>query len=156
MDIKIKVAVIIEGSDNRVLLIKEKLAKKQTALWNVIKGTHDSGETIFEAAIRECGEEVSLAVTLDNALGVYISEEQGKRRVQFNFLAHTNSLPPKLASTEEQASRDEHIEEMRWFTKNEIKTMCVDEFVSVRTFELLHDWIDGRVFPLEVYKHVVM
>ena len=88
MDTKLKVGVIVVGNDGRALLIKEKLSKKPVPLWNTIKGSHDSGETIFEAAIRECKEEVSLDVELTRSLGVYVSEKEGKIRAQFKFLAY--------------------------------------------------------------------
>ena len=156
MDTKIKVGVIVEGDNNRVLLIKEKLAKKPVPLWNIIKGSYDGGETIFEAAIRECREEASIEISLVRSLGVYVSEEAEKIRAQFNFLARTEDTSAELASVEEQESRDENIEELRWFTKEEILKMKAEDFVSLRTYELLHDWISGKEFPLEVYKQVVM
>lgn len=155
MDTKLKVGVIVVD-DGRVLLIKEKLPKKPAPLWNTIKGSHDSGETIFEAAIRECKEEASLNVALTHSLGVYVSEKEEKIRVQFNFLAHAKDMSAKLASSEEQALRDENIQELRWFTKEEILKMNPEEFISERTYELLHDWIFGKEFPLEVFKQVAM
>lgn len=156
MDTKLKVGVVVVGDDGRALLIKEKLPKKPVPLWNTIKGSHDSGETIFDAAIRECKEEASLDVVLTHSLGVYVSEKEEKIRVQFNFLAHTKDSSAKLASTEEQTSRDENIHELRWFTKEEILKMDAEEFISERTYELLHDWISGKEFPLEVCKQVAM
>lgn len=156
MDTKPKVGVIVVGDDGRALLIKEKLPKKPAPLWNTIKGSHDSGETIFEAAIRECKEEASLDVELTHSLGVYVSEKDEKKRVQFNFLAHAKDVSARLASIEEQESRDENIQELRWFTKEEILKMSPEEFISERTYKLLHDWISGKEFPLEVCKQVPM
>lgn len=144
------------GDDGRALLIKEKLSKKPVPLWNTIKGSHDSGETIFEAAIRECKEEASLDVELTCSLGVYVSEKEGKTRAQFNFLAYAKDTSARLASVEEQESRDENIQELRWFTKEEILKMNPEEFISERTYELLHDWISRKEFPLEVCKQVPM
>lgn len=156
MDTKIKVGVVVEGDAGRVLLIKEKLSKKPAPLWNIIKGSYDGGETIFEAAIRECREEASVEVVLVCSLGVYVSEEAEKIRVQFNFLAHTENMSAKLASIEEQGLRDENIEELRWFTKEEILRMKAEDFISLRTYEILHDWISGKEFPLEAYKQVAL
>ena len=153
-DTKIKVGVIVVWDDGRVSLLKEKLPKKPSPLWNTIKGSHDSGETIFNAAMRECKEESSLDVVLTHSLGVYVSEKEGKIRVQFNFLAHAKDALAKLPPVEEQATRDENIQELRWFTKEEILKMNPEEFISERTFELLHDWIAGKQFPLEVCKQV--
>lgn len=156
MDTKAKIGVVIVGENEKVLLIKEKLEKKPVALWNIIKGSYDGGETVFEAAKRECKEEASLDVNLTHSLGTYISEEFGKIRIQFNFLARAKNMSAAAASAEEQASRDEAIEEVRWFTKEEIVQMNPEDFVSARAFELLQDWMAGRSFPLEAYKQVDM
>ena len=156
MDIRIKVGIVVVGENGKVLLIREKLEKKSTPLWNVIKGSHDEGETIFETAKRECKEETSMDVELIHALGVYVSEDVGKMRIQFNFLARTKNITPELASKKEQVSRNEAIEEIRWFTKDEILKMSSDLFISARTYELLRDWMSGKAFPLEVYKSVEM
>ncbi|OHA83267.1 MAG: hypothetical protein A2937_03905 [Candidatus Yonathbacteria bacterium RIFCSPLOWO2_01_FULL_47_33b] len=156
MDTKIKVGVIIVDEDGRALLIKEKLAKNPTPLWNIVKGSHDSGETIFTTAIRECKEEASLDVTLIHSLGVYVSEEADKRRVQFNFLAHADGAGARPASAVEQELHGESVLEVRWFTKEELSKMLPEEFISLRAYELLRDWVEGKEFPLEVCKQVDM
>jgi len=157
MDTRAKVGVIVIGENKKVLLIKEKLEKKPVALWNIIKGSYDGGETIFEAAKRECKEEVSIDVELRYSLGVYISEESGEKiRIQFNFLAEAINTNATVASKEDQALRNEAIEEARWFTKEEISKMNPEDFVSARAFELLQDWIVSEVFPLETFKQVRM
>ncbi len=156
MDTKIKVGVVIVTEDGRVLLIKEKLSKDEPSLWNIIKGSHEAGETVKEAALRECREEVGLDVDLTSSLGVYISQALGKIRVQFNFLAHTMSTETTLAANIEQESRGEAILEARWFTKEEVAGMDPDEFMSTRTRELLKDWMAGKTFPLDVCKEVGM
>ena len=130
--------------------------KKPVALWNIIKGTYDGGETIFDAAKRECKEEASIEVDLVNALGAYVSEESGKMRVQFNFLALAHESGAAVADQAEQLSRGEAIEEVCWFTKEEIAQMHPDEFVSARASELLADWATGTKFSLESYKQVEM
>lgn len=154
MNISVKVGVVVTGKDGKVLLIKEKLPKKPVALWNIIKGTYDGGETIFDAAKRECREEASVNVDLVCALGAYVSEESGKMRVQFNFLGLAQEPDIAVADQAEQLSRGEAIEEVRWFTKEEIAKMHPDEFVSARAVELLDDWALGKTFPLESYKQV--
>lgn len=156
MDTKIKVGVVVVVDDGRVLLIKEKLSKNDPPLWNIIKGSHEAGETVHEAALRECREEAGLDVELTSSLGVYISQVLGKIRVQFNFLAHAKSTETTLAVNAEQESRGEAILEARWFTKEEISNMNPDEFMSERTRELIKDWMAGKTFPLEVCKKVGM
>ena len=157
MDIQVKIGVVILGENGKVLLIKEKLQKKPVALWNIIKGSYNGGETIFEAAARECQEEASLEVDLINSLSAYVSEDGEKMRVQFNFLAQAKEInAAKVAVVEDQVARDEAIEEVRWFTKEEIIKMDQSEFVSSRAYEVLLDWMDGKIFPLESFKQVGM
>jgi len=156
MDTKVKVGVLVISEDDKVLLIKEKIKKKPVPLWNIIKGTYDGGETIFDAARRECMEEANLDVDLVNALGAYISEDPKSIRAQFNFLANAKSIDASISSKSEQAILDECIEEVRWFTKSEIMQMQPEEFISDRTFQSLHDWIGGCKFPLDIYKHVTL
>ena len=156
MDTRAKIGVVVIGKNDQILLIKEKLEKKPTALWNIIKGSYDGGETIFEAAKRECREEASLDVTLSHSLGAYISEESGKIRVQFNLLARANNMDVGVAPKDTQESRNASIEDVRCFSKEEIEKMIPNDFVSARVFELLQDWMKGKKFPLAVYKQVKM
>lgn len=151
-----KIGVVVVGDNETVLLIREKLEKNPIALWNIIKGSYDGGETIFDAAKRECKEEASLDVELTHSLGAYISEESEKIRIQFNFLAEVNDMNVGVASREEQKLKNEAIEEVRWFTKAEIAQMHPEDFVSARALELLRDWMSGKTFPLEAYKQVDM
>jgi len=159
MNTKSKVGVIItDESGQKILLIKEKLAKKDRPLWNIIKGTYgDNGdETVFEAAIRECLEETSTNIELTKALGCYVSKAGEKIRIQFNFLAKIISGDPKLPKHADQAERDESISDIRWFTKDEILKMDPNKFASNRTHELLMSYLEGGEFSLEAYKQVDM
>ncbi|MCR4284157.1 MAG: NUDIX hydrolase [Parcubacteria group bacterium] len=159
MDTKLKIGVIIKDeSGQKILLIKEKLAKKDRPLWNIIKGTYgDNGdESVFEAATRECLEETSTNVELIKTLGCYVSKNGEKTRIQFNFLAKIISGEPKLPEHEDQATRDESISDIKWFNKDEISKMNPDEFVSNRAYELIMSYLEGNEFPIEAYKQVEM
>jgi ADP-ribose pyrophosphatase YjhB (NUDIX family) len=156
MDTKIKIGVVIISDDGKVLLIKEKLSKSEPALWNIIKGSHEAGETTEDGALRECLEEVGLTAKLVASLGVYVSQKAEKIRIQFNFLAHAMNTQTTLAVNAEQESRGEAILEAKWFTKEEILSMNPNEFMSARTRELLNDWMEGKKFPLDMCKEVAM
>jgi len=155
MDIKAKIGIIVINENENILLIKEKVKTKDTPLWNIIKGTYgDSGdETVFEAAIRECREEVLLPVKLINSVGCYISNENNKIRIQFNFLAKAAGNP-KLPEKNDQLLRDEDISELKWFSKEDILQMKPKEFISNRTHSLILDWISGKKYPLEIFKQI--
>jgi len=156
MDTQVKVGVVVTDADGRALLIKEKLEKKPRALWNIIKGSHESGEAMEETALRECLEETGTKATIKAFIGAYVSEEGEKMRIQFNFLAYTEEASTILANKLEQEARDEAIEEARWFTREEIQNMSSEEFVSPRSYEVLQDWMAGQAFPLSVCKQVRM
>lgn len=154
MNATIKVGTVVIDKESRILLIKEKIKKNPVPLWNIIKGTYNGEETIFEAAKRECKEEVSLDVELISSLGVNISEAPDKMRIQFNFLARTKNAAAKTAPKEEQEIRDEMIEEVRWFCKDEIMKMNPEEFISKRTFNLLHSYLSENIFPIGAFSQI--
>lgn len=157
MDIKTKIGIIIIDNNENILLIKEKNKANNIPLWNVIKGTYgDNGdETVFDAALRECKEEVSLSVKLINSIGCYISNQNDKIRIQFNFLAEADGNP-RLPSKKEQLSRNEDISEIKWFSKKEILKIKPEEFISNRIFFLILDWISDKKYPLEIFKQIKM
>lgn len=157
MDIKVKIGVVIEDdAGEKILLIKEKIEKKDRPLWNVVKGSYgdNGGESVFETAERECGEEVSAKVELTDALGIYISKESDRMRVQFNFIARIIEGEPKVAPMDEQKSRDEFIQELEWFSKEDLSKMSPEEFISNRSYQVVQDWLSGKRCPLDTYKHV--
>jgi len=157
MDVKVKVGVIItDDKESSILLIKEKIKKKNRPLWNIIKGSYgDNGdEGIFDTAVRECEEEASVKVDLTGALGAYISKEDDKIRIQFNFLGKIIEGEPKIAPQEEQNTRDEYIQEIRWFSKGELSKIGPDEFISNRIYELVKNWMSDKKYPLDIYKQV--
>ncbi len=157
MSVKIKVGSLIV-KENKIFLIKEKIEKNNISLWNIIKGTYEenSDKTIFDAAIRECKEEVSVEVKLISALGCYIAQENDKVRVQFNFLTEIINGIPALPDKKEQTQRGECISELKWFSKKEILQMNSSEFISNRTYLALMDWIKGDCYPLEIFKNISM
>lgn len=157
MDIKIKIGVvIINDNGTEVLFIKEKTKKNNKPLWNIIKGSYgDNGnENIFETATRECLEEASVKVQLLNSLGVYISKKGKTSRIQFNFIGKIIEGIPKIADAKEQESRNEYIQEIRWFNLKEISKLKREDFISNRIFELVQDWLSGKKYPLEIYRQV--
>jgi len=156
MNIKAKVGIIITKEDGSILLIKEKYEKNKRFLWNIIKGTYEGGESIFDTVKRECKEEIGLDVELQNSLGTYISEGENKIRVQFNFLVHSNTNKFCIASKIEQSLLNENIESAKWMTKKEVLKIDKDQFLSNRAFQLVQDWSKEHFFELDTYKHVKM
>ena len=153
MDMQTKVGIVVLNKKGEVLLIKERLKGNPEPLWNIIKGSYGGGETIFDAAKRECKEEASLVIELKQSLGVFVSNEGEKIRVQFNFLAEPVSGTASTASKAEQQKLGESIEELRWFSVSEISKLKPADFISQRTFEVLQNWMSGKSYPLDTFQH---
>jgi ADP-ribose pyrophosphatase YjhB (NUDIX family) len=153
MDIKIKVAVVVVNQKNQVLLIKEKNFKNKY-FWNVVKGTHDpKDKDVLFTAKRECKEEINAKIKITDCLGIYISKNNTKTRIQFNFLGKLTSNNLTDLNTKNQKN-DEKISELKWFTKNEVKKLIPADFFSFRAYQLIQDWTKGVEFPLAIIKKV--
>jgi len=156
MDIKIKVGVVIVNNQNQALLLKEKTGNQPIFLWNIVKGTYgDCGqESLFEAAVRECLEEAGAETELISFLGCRVTHDYkaSKIRVQFNFLAKIVGGVPTLASPEEQQSRGENINELKWFSKESLANIGSGEFISLRAYNAVQDWLSGKSYPLDAVR----
>jgi ADP-ribose pyrophosphatase YjhB (NUDIX family) len=80
MNTKLKVGVVIENEDSsKILLIKEKLQKKENFLWNLIKGSYEKDDSsVIKTAERECLEEIGVKINLKHILAVYFSRKAEK------------------------------------------------------------------------------
>ncbi|PIR04946.1 MAG: hypothetical protein COV57_01770 [Candidatus Liptonbacteria bacterium CG11_big_fil_rev_8_21_14_0_20_35_14] len=153
-NIKIKVSVLVNNNKDEVLLIKEKISKKPLPLWNIIKGTYgDNGsETLIEAAKRECLEEAGIEVDIKNLINISLVNSEEDIKIQFNFLGVIKGEKITLAPINDQISRLENITDIKWFSKEEIKNMSKESFISNRTFEVLNSWIKGEKNSLDLIK----
>lgn len=148
-----KVATVItkDDKDELVLLIKEKVEKSDVAKWNIVKGTCEpSRETLEEAVIRECQEEISTEVKLQSILSVSIIRKNKSLRIQVSYLAKIKSGVPKVKSKDFQKKLNEEISETRWFSRAEIESLNPNELVSRRTKLILEQWLSGKSYPLEL------
>lgn len=155
MNIQIKVGVVIKDND-KILLIKESAEKDSEPKWNIVKGSHEENETIFETAERECKEEAQLNVKLLNSIGVYISKKDKKTRIQFNFLAEVKNKDISLKFKEEQILRNEFIHETKWFSREELSKLEMDDFISNRQYKVIQDFLENKIYSLDVCKNVEM
>ena len=156
MELKIKISVIITDKDHGVLLLKEKTEKHDRPLWNIVKGTfgdHDN-ENIFEAAIRECKEEAGVEVKLEKTTGCYVIQKDGDFKLQFNFIGKITQGSPQIAEAKEQASRNEDISDIRWFTPDEIRKIDSKEFISKKIFLMVQDWLNNKTYPLDIVHYL--
>ncbi len=158
MSNEIKVGIIITNNQNKILLLKEKIKKKPTPLWNIIKGSYGDTdqETIFETAIRECQEEACVKVVLTGSSGCYIAQKKDKISTIITFIAKIIKGTPCLAKENEQLLRNENISELKWFSIEEILKMKNEEFISNRIYIIIQNWIKGNHYPLDIIKQVEM
>jgi len=94
---------------------------KRLGKWDLPKGKIDKGETREEAAIRECKEEcgvksIQITNTLNSTLHIYIWDNKAHLKRTYWYLMETDYNGPFTPQTEE------NIEEVKWFTKQEIKS----------------------------------
>ena len=177
--LQIKTGVIIENENGDILLIKEKVKKRNRPLWNIIKGTYENHkETVFESAIRECKEESSvlsyqlsisgcrprrhqLLVNRAQFLKIFILDAsyiQTQWAVYclscslICFTANILSGIPAISEYRQQKANGEDIQEVRWFSRKDLSQIRPKQFISSKIFNIIRDWQYGMSYPLEVFK----
>jgi len=109
--------VAIIDSEDRILLVKEKIGSKAD-LWHIPAGGVKANESLESAALREAQEEIGLYVNLKEYLNTYVGRfEDGDYVARHVWLATINPGEiPKPASTEE-------IAECRYFNKSKFEEL---------------------------------
>lgn len=157
MNYKVKVGVIISNEEGKILLIKEKIEKTNKPLWNIVKGTYGDvkNESIFAAAERECLEEAGAHIILTALCGCYISHTDDEVWTQFTFLAKLiNQSDIKLATKKEQKSRNENISELKWFSETEINELNEEDFISLKIYQIVLDYLRKNSYDLNLIKQI--
>lgn len=83
MDIVPVAVAVITDSDGRVLLAKRAEGVHQGGLWEFPGGKVDPGESLAEALLRECREELGIHIT-DHRPLIQVTHDYGDRCVQLN------------------------------------------------------------------------
>ena len=102
--------------DNKLLIDKP----KKSHTFQMIGGKVENGESVLDAAIRECHEELGNKVVLDNKLFELVMEfdeiatSDGKTPIHFYVFKYNGELQGDLSTSEE-------IEEFKWYTSAEGK-----------------------------------
>lgn len=113
------VRVALFNEEGKVLLVKQHHENKE--IWMVPGGGIEEGETSQDAAIREVMEETGLIIHIDRLLWHVeeVSEERGQRFVNF-FLGNIIGGQPELGSDPEFGDDDQVLEDLRFFSKEEL------------------------------------
>lgn len=99
--------------------------------WDLPKGKLDKGETIQAAAVRECEEEcavknLKIEQQLSSTYHVYKYKNKFALKQTFWFYMTTDYAEKLIPQTEE------NIEEVKWFTKEEIKkTVFANSYFTI-------------------------
>lgn len=107
-------------------MIRERSQKRDHMGWNFVKGTFEGGETIIGCARREALEEAGIKLRDDEIEWVDTKEmiSDSKHRIFFVCKAKTDQVGKPVGIG------NELIEEVRWFSKEEILGMKKNEFVD--------------------------
>lgn len=109
---RVQVVHAIIRDDERFLLGKRSLSKQNSAgCWASIGGRAEAGESLEDALVRECREEIGVVVVPGRRVFEVVEEEA----VHFWFEARVVSGVPALAN-------DEH-SELRWVNRAEIERL---------------------------------
>jgi ADP-ribose pyrophosphatase YjhB (NUDIX family) len=97
---------------------------KRLGKWDLPKGKLDKGESIEHAAIRECEEEcavegLKILKQIQDTYHIYEHKKGFALKATYWFHMETSSAKELKAQTEE------HIEEARWFSLEEIRTVIL-------------------------------
>jgi len=142
---KIKIGVLaIER--NKLLLIKELNSSDGKYYWNIIKGIFEptKDKDFFEAAKRESREEAGIEIKLVNLINIVYLRKRDRKIIQFNFKALIKKSTPKLSIKNQYKVKNEDIMKVKFFTKKKLKKMKKQEFINIRTFLTIRDWIENK------------
>ena len=144
--------VLLLDPADRILLMKGRLPSDPAApgAWFTVGGGVEPGETVLEAAAREIVEETGLT---DAILGPIVwhgeqilrdREQQPVRFLERYVLAR--SAGGALSRMGWQALEREFVDDMRWWTRDDLTT-CPDPVFPRGLADRLIDLIAGRIPP---------
>ena len=105
----IKVSAAIIEKDGKVLICKRAEGKFNAPLWEFPGGKREAGETAAECIVRECAEELGIAILVETLFAEF--DWQADLHFSFFLASIDKGIPQAL----------EH-EEVRWVAKQELDT----------------------------------
>ena len=138
---RVTVAALAE-QDGRYLLVEETIAGRK--VFNQPAGHLEDGESLVEAAVRECREETAWQFEPDAVVGVY---RWRSRRKQDTYLRVT--FAGRCTAQLPDAPLDTDIVAAHWLTLDEIHARQ-SQLRSPLVMQSLNDYLLGRRYPLEL------
>lgn len=156
-NIKIKVGVLIQ-KNRSLLLIREKDGFSKKYRWNIVKGSFDELQDadLRDTAAREAREEAMAKIELRHLLNVFFLRESHRTLVQVNFIADlvgsNFGISPKKLQKTYRAGED--IVEIKMFSTAELQELTAEDFISMRAYHSVCEWIDGKHYPLSILQAI--
>jgi ADP-ribose pyrophosphatase YjhB (NUDIX family) len=119
--------------DNKYLLVKSKTGAPK-GLWNNPGGHKDEGESDEETVKRELLEETNFLIELGKLIGTY-TWQKNEEELIIKKVYEAKIVGGKLFLPEEE------IEEVKWFSKDEIENKDLFTFGAVKSIE---DYEEGK------------
>ena len=154
--VTLKASVVIRHH-GKVLLIRERHNPRHPYRLNIIKGSFEPGKdiSIFDAATREAREEANAKIKLKYLLSAYYLLYEQNALMTFTFIAdllnprHVGVVSKKLQA---QYSKTKRINEVKFFSRKELARLKPKDFVGMRGYVAIQDYLKGIRFSLAAVK----
>lgn len=152
--VKLKAGVIVRHR-GKILLIRERDNRTHQYRWNIIKGTFEPGKdaSIIETAIREAREEAGAKIKPKYFLSTYYLLDGDNSLMMFTFIADLVDQKIGVLPQEIQSRYGtDNIIEARFFTRKELSKLKPGDFIGMRGYLAIRDYLKGIKFPLSIVK----
>ena len=150
----LKAGVIVRNR-GRILLIKEQNHRTLEYKWNIIKGTFEPGRdsSIMATAVREALEEANANIKLKYLLAVFYLLDKQDALMMFTFIADLLDSKVQALPQEIQAIYGtDKVSDVRFFTKQELSKLKPKDFIGLRGYFAVQEYLKGIKFPLSIIK----
>ena len=142
----VAVGAVIE-KDGKFILVKEADGPDR-GQWNLPAGKWEDCKNLVDEIKKEVLEETGFNFIPKKIVGFYIiSKKRPNYTVNVLRIVSTGEL------TGDQCEVCEEIEEVKWFTKEEILKMDKNSLRSGDIKNMIKDYESGQRYPLEILKH---
>jgi 8-oxo-dGTP pyrophosphatase MutT (NUDIX family) len=129
--------VVIRDEAERILLVRHVEGR-----WQLPGGAVDPGEGPGAAAVRECREELGVAVAIERIAGAYGGPEHRFRYANGDEVAWVSTIFVARIVEGAPAPSDEEVDAVGWFAPDELRGLQL----SVATRSILDDVLAGVTY----------
>ena len=152
--VKLKAGIVIRHR-GKVLLIRERNNRLHQYRWNIIKGTFEPGKdsSILETAVREAREEAGAKIKLKYFLAAYYLLDGQNALMMLTFVA--DLLDPRVGAPSPKLQSkygSDNVIGVKLFTKKDLTKLKPKDFVGMRGYLAIQEYLKGTRFPLGMNK----